>query len=74
MPRPKSSTPKKTVTFYLDERTQLQLTLLTLNPVTGAPKQGMKSLIVNKLINKLVAARQQGETQIDVSDLMVLLH
>lgn len=65
--------PKKRVTFVLDEAILAKYELLIYDPVAGRSRWGVKSALVEKLIEKFIASFLTGAPNIEVRDLHHLL-
>lgn len=74
MARRKLVNPTKAVTYRIDESLAAQFELLLLDPVSGRGSYGLKSLIVETMLRRLIdAARHEGQSTIEVDDLLTHL-
>lgn len=62
--------PTKAVTFRIDERIASQYELLLLDPIANRTSYGKKSLIVEQLLTRLIEAARQGDSTVEVTDLI----
>ena len=71
--RPDLNIPKKRVTFNLDENILAKYEMLIYDPISNRSRWGLKSGIVDKLLDKFVQSYITGETTINVRDLHHML-